>query len=163
MTLSPFMREVYASAPTDTRIIHTLELRLPQGVTLRYALGYSDETLGVDGVMQVFQAAQMDLALPTREAGGNQTIRFAVGVVDSEPYRLISEALATGLPAFLIYREYTNQDRTEPGFKQAKMLIKNGGFSGNALTIDASYYDFLNTAWPRERYTAESAPGVKYL
>lgn len=100
--------------------------------------------------------------LPERSTVGNQSLRFGLGVVDGRAHRLISDALDSGLPSYVVYREYVSTDTSAPAAAPKRMLIQGGDLNSNALQIEASYFDLLNLAWPRDRYTADKAPGVKY-
>ena len=35
--------------------------------------------------------------------------------------------------------------------------------SSSKIILEASYMDMLNLAWPRERYTNTSSPGIAYM
>jgi hypothetical protein len=63
----------------------------------------------------------------------------------------------------VIYRLYLESDKTAPAALPFEMVLSGGGFDGIMVGIEASYYDLLNTAWPRDRYTAEFAPGLRYI
>ena len=77
MAISTRLRTVYASAPTDTAIIATLDMELP-GEHVRLVDDFEDMTLGVNGVPQVFEACGLDIALPTKDNSGNQSLQFAL-------------------------------------------------------------------------------------
>lgn len=162
MAISKLLQTVYASAPTDVVIIPTLEIQAP-GETIRLVHAYEDQQLKVDGVMQTFESCSIQIALPAKDTSGNQTLTFGLGLVDGRAQRIIMDAIDTGQPSYLVYREYLSTDTSAPARTPIRMVISGGQFSGAMVQIEASYFDMLNTAWPRERYTVESAPGVKYL
>ena len=162
MTISTFLAQVYSSAPTDVIHYSTLEIELPTE-TLRFVVGFEEMQFGVNGVLQTFEPIQVDLSLPTAKQGGNQTLRFALGIVEPSIIMMVRDALDSGEPSYVTYREYTSADLLEPAYKPARMLVHGGAFERGQLQVECSFYDFLNTAWPRQRYTAETAPGIKYL
>jgi len=42
-------------------------------------------------------------------------------------------------------------------------VVVGGECSALSVQVEAQYFDMLNFAWPRERYTVDKAPGTKYL
>lgn len=151
-----------AGADLTTARIHTLDIELPGGEHVRLALGYENLSLGVDGVAQWFEACQLDLALPNRDTSGNQTLRFSLDLNDGRANRLIRDALESGEPASVVYREYLSIDTSAPAKAPQRMLILGGDLNNNAMQIEGSYYDLLNLLLTRDRFTAAAAPGVKY-
>ena len=163
MAISTRLRTVYASAPTDTAIIATLDMELP-GEHVRLVDDFEDMTLGVNGVPQVFEACGLDIALPTKDNSGNQSLQFALGILDDDRINeLVVTALDADQPVYLTYREYLSTDTSAPAAAPIRMTVLGGEFNEDTLGLEASYYDLLNTAWPRERYTLANAPGIKYL
>jgi hypothetical protein len=157
------LKLLYAGSDLTTVRILTLDIELPGDEHIRLANSYEDHMLGVEGVMQRFEACGMDIALPARDTSGNQYLQFALGVVDGRAHRLISDALDTGKPAYLVYREYLDADTSAPAAAPKRMLITGGDMSGSTLQVEASYFDLLGITWPRDRYTVENAPGTKYM
>lgn len=158
------LAEVYASAPTDEVIIPTLEIAVPGLAPIRICTGFEDHLLGVDGVMTLFEAGSLSITLPTVNAtSGQQTLQFGVANVNGIAQQHIDAALESGQATTLIYREYLSSDKTQPARRPYVMVLSGGTLEGGEAVFEASYYDLLNTAWPRERYTAETAPGIKYL
>jgi hypothetical protein len=43
------------------------------------------------------------------------------------------------------------------------MTVLSGDMQGSVIQIQAGFFDLLNTAWPRDKYTASFAPGLKYI
>lgn len=157
------LKTVYASAPVDSLVIQAIQIRVRGEVVHRVCLGFEDLYLGVDGVMRLFTAGALSIALPARNASGQQTLRFGASGVTGEAQRAIDEALENKDIVLLEYYEFLDQDRTAPAKRPYIMDIVGGGFEGVDVTLEASYFDLLNHAWPRERYTQQTAPGVQYL
>lgn len=153
---------VYASAPTDEVIIPTLEIQTPQE-WLRICTGFEDQLLGVDAEMVWFQAGNLQVALPAKNTSGQQTLKFGVWNVNGRAQRYVQEVLAAGVQVPVIYREYLASDKTAPARQPRVMTLIGGQFEGDEAAFECGYHDLLNARWPRERYTAQTAPGLKYL
>lgn len=152
-----------ASAPVGEMKIPTFEIRVPNAEPIRICTGYEDQELIVDGVLQVFQATSISFSLPGKNASGQQRLTFSVGNVNGEAQRHVDAALEQDERIELIYREYLSSDRSQPAKRPITMVIVGGTLEGIEAQFEASYYDILNAAWPRERYTSQNAPGIKYL
>lgn len=159
MATSEILQTVYASAPSGKVILPTLEIESAGMQSMRFVHGYEDMALGG----QLFEACQMSVSLPEKNTTGNQTLRFGVGLVDSRADKAVDAALENGAVVYLIYREFLSTDLSASASRPLRMEVVGGEFGEGALQVEASYFDMLNFAWPRDRYTAENAPGVKYL
>lgn len=157
------IKTVYASAPTDQVIIGSLEILVPGLDPLRVAADFESHWLGVDGVMQLFEAGPLSIALPSRDTRGNQALRFGVSGVSGQAQRYVEDALKASAPSTMIYREYLSSDKTAPASRPVTMDIVGGYFEGPDAIFEGSFYDLLNSAWPRERYTSITAPGIQWL
>jgi hypothetical protein len=154
---------VYASAPTDEVIIPTLEIQIPNGEPIRICSGFEDQVLGVDGVYHLFEAGSLSIALPKKDTSGQQTLTFGVANVSGIAQSYIDESLESGEQVPLIFREYLVSDKSAPARRPYTMVLVGGRLEGGEAQFEGSYQDLLNQAWPRERYTAQNAPGIKYL
>lgn len=154
---------VYASAPADEVILSTLEIAVPGLDPVRVVADFVDHELGVDGVMRRFEAASLTVTLPQQGTTGQQNLTFSVSNASGRAQGLVDAALTAGGQVQLIYREYLSSDKTQPARRPYTMVMTGGELQGVEAVFEASYYDLLNTAWPRERYTVETAPGLKYL
>lgn len=157
------IKTVYASAPTDQVIIGSLEILVPGSEPLRVAADYESHWLGVDGVMRLFEAGPLSIALPSRDTRGNQALRFGVSGVSGRAQRLVDQALQASEPSTMVYREYLESDKSAPASRPLTMDIVGGFFEGPDAVFEGSFYDLLNSAWPRERYTSITAPGIQWI
>ena len=127
-------------------------------------VGFKDVTATLETSATVtFIACGMDIALPDKDASGNQSLMFAIDNITGEAQRFVDDALTAGGEMLLIYREYLASDLSTPVSVPKTLNIIGGTFEGGTFQAEASYYDMLNTAWPRDRYTADFAPGIKYM
>lgn len=156
--------EVYASAPAGELIIPTLEIRVPGHDWLRICCGFEDHLLGIEGGEYVlFEAGSLSVSLPAKNSSGMQTLNFGVSNVRGTAQRYVHDALQADSTVLLIYREYLESDKSQPARRPRTMTLRGGTFERGEAQFECGYYDLLNTAWPRERYTPENAPGIKYL
>lgn len=159
MALSQLLEEVYNSAPTAERIYRTISLHGTGIDTINLVQDYVPQTLmGI-----VFEPCQMRVPPPPKAADGPQSLTLSIGLVDSRAQRIAVAAIESQQEVFLTYREFLKSDRQNPARTPLVMTVTGGTFEGDAVSIEAQYFDMLNLSWPRDRYTADKAPGVKYL
>lgn len=155
---------VYSSAPTDIIMIPTIEINHPSFDPIRICAGFNDVDAMLETSEQVtFVATGMDIALPAKDQSGQQVLTFAIDNVMGEVQQAIDASIDAGGQAKLIYRVYLSTDLSEPAEPPLEMTIVGGVLEGSVAQIQAAYYDLLNTAWPRERYTAKFAPCIRYM
>lgn len=157
------LQVVYASRPTDDFIIRTLEINVAGQPPIRICQGYKDYVLRVNGVPVLFEGGALSVSLPAKNSTGQQTLTFGVSGVNGIANKYVELALESDDIAIMTYREYLNSDRTAPARKPYVMSILGGAFEGPDAIFDGGYYDLLNSAWPRDRYTSITAPGTQYL
>lgn len=155
---------VYASAPADEVIIPTLEISHDAIETIRICAGFEDHDLTLENdETETFEAAGIEIALPKRDTSGQQTLTFAIDNVTGAAQAAIDAALEAGGEVAIVYREYLASDKSTPAATPIRMSLIGGRFEGGVVQLQAAYHDLLNYAWPRERYTAEFSPGLRYL
>lgn len=146
-------------------IIDTIELACPAWTESLYIVkGFEDMTLGLDGVVyKTFMAAPISIALPKKSNQGNQTLNFAIDNVTGQAQRLIDTAMEAGARITLTFRRYLNTDLSEPSEKPFYAVVLGGNVTGTTVQIEAGFMDILNYQWPRRLYTADFAPGLRYV
>ena len=158
------LETVYASAPADQVIIPTLEIDHPSFDTIRIAADFSDHTVTLEDMSVVtFEQSAFDYQLPNKDTSGNQTLTFAIENVTGRAQAALDAALATGGQITVTYREYLASDLSAPAGPPVVMTLIGASFERGLCQIQCAYFDLLNTAWPRQRYTAEFSPGIRYL
>ena len=162
--MSTLIERVYASAGSEV-IIDTVVLACPAWDEPLYIVkGYEDMTLGLDGVVfKTFMAAPIAIALPKKSNQGNQTLSFAIDNVTGQAQKLIDSALFFSQRITLTFRRYLNVDLTSPSEKPFYATVLGGNVTGTTVQIEAGFADILNFAWPRRLYTADFAPGLRYV
>src|SRR5699024_7480087 len=157
------LKTVYASAPDDELILITLEIRLSPTDVVRVVQGFENHMLGVDGVYQEFTAAAISVALPSSNTSGQQSLRFSIRGINSLIQRHMDAALESGAPITLTDREHLESDKSARARQPYIMTVSGIQLEVDEAQFEASYWDILNYAWPRQRYTEETAPVIKYL
>ncbi|GHC19531.1 DUF1833 family protein [Aidingimonas halophila] len=157
---------LYASAPVDEVLIPTLEIShpsFPDGPILT-CTGFEDHTVTLEtGEEVTFQGSGLDISLPSRDPSGQQNLQFAIENVTGIAQDAIDRALEAGGQIDVIYRSYIADQLSEPAEPPLKMVLVEPQFEGSTVQVTASFQDIINTAWPRDRYTATFAPGLRYI
>lgn len=155
---------VRASGGPDV-VIPTLELSCPiWAESLYICAGYEDITAITESSATVtFQAAGIDVSLPKKNNDGTQKLAFAIDNVRGDAQRLINDAKEVDARITITYRTYLASDLSAPAEKPYVMTALSATMKGPVVEISAGYFDMINSAWPRDRYTAEFAPGLKYI
>lgn len=155
---------VRASGGSDV-VIPTLELSCPVWPESLYiCAGYEDITAVTElGVTVTFQAAGIDVSLPKKNNDGTQKLAFAIDNVRGDAQRMISDARDVDARITITYRTYLYSDLSAPAEKPYVMTALSASMKGPKVEISAGYFDMINSAWPRDRYTADFAPGLKYI
>ena len=157
------LERVYASG--GDVIISTLELTCAAwSEPILLCNGFEDQSvLDENGRALTFLASGIAVSLPARTNSGAQNLNFAIDNVTGEAQAKIDAALEAGQQVSLIFRTYLASDLTAPAEAPYRMKVLGGTISGSQVQIQAGYFDLINVAWPRDLYTTQFAPGLKYL
>ncbi|WP_286936128.1 DUF1833 family protein [Achromobacter sp. UBA4530] len=153
------LAEVYASAPAGELIIPTLEIAIAGQAPIRICSGFEDHVLS--GML--FEAGSLSISLPAKNTTGMQTLNFGVAGVNSLVQKYFDQALETGEAVKITYREYLESDKSQPARRPYVMDLIGGSLQDGEAQLSAGFFDVLNLRWPRELYTAQNAPGIRYL
>lgn len=158
------LERVFASAGTEV-VIPTLEITCDAWSSpILLCSGFEDHTcITEDARTLTFIASAIQVALPKRDTAGTQLLTFAIDNVTGEAQQRVDQALDAGARVHLTFRHYVSSDLTAPAEPPLKFVVRDGVMEGSALQINAAFYDLINTAWPRNFYTADFAPGIKYF
>ena len=158
------IRTVYASAPSEYVILPTLEILVPGHAPIRVVAAYEDLAATLEtGETVIFQAGPFAYKEPRKDTNGQQTLTFSIANVTGEAQKAVEAAIDADVEVPINYRVYLSTDLTAPAKKPYKMIMRGGSFEGVMVQIEAGYFDLLNTAWPRLRYVADWAPGLRYM
>lgn len=162
--MSTILDIVRASGGTDC-IIPTLELTCPVwAASVFICAGFEDQTCGTeDGRTVTFLASGLDVSLPKKNNDGGQSLSIAIDNVRGDAQALIDQANDAGAKVSLIYRTYLESDLSAPAEPPFRMTLLSAKMDGPTVHISAGYFDLINNAWPRDRYTTTFAPGLRYL
>lgn len=155
--------QVYASG--GGVIIPTLELSCdawPGPILITH--GFEDQTVTTEDARTLtFIAAGIDISLPKKTNSGTQNLNFAIDNITGEAQRKVDDALAAQARVILTYREFLASDKSAPAQTPYRFVVRSGQMVGTSVQISAGFFDAINTAWPRDLYTTEFSPGIKYL
>lgn len=159
MALSEIIKVAYTSAPVNSLILRSFQVHGDGIETISLVHDYFEQTLG--GVLH--EPCQLSYRLPAKDTTGNQKLNFAFGLVDARAQKAIRAAIEANTVVYLTYREFMEDDKVNPARTPIVMTIVGGECEPLSVQVEAQYFDMLNFSWPRERYTADKAPGTKYL
>ena len=157
------LETVYASG--GDIIINTIELACPAWAdSIFICNGFENHTcIDENGREITFTAAGISVALPKKNNTGAQSLTFAIDNITGEAQQLIDEALEAEERVILTFRAFLASDKSVPADTPYRMTVLSGDMQGTVVQVQAGFFDLLNTAWPRDKYTAAFAPGLKYL
>lgn len=157
------LNQVYASS--GDVIISTLELSCPAWTApVLICNGFDNQTCVTEDLRTlIFIAAGIDVALPKKGNTGGQTLTFAIDNVTGEAQQKIDQALDDEQRITATYRMFLASDKSTPAEPPYKMTVLGGTMQGAGVQIQCGFFDLINTKWPRELYTTDFAPGLRYL
>lgn len=157
------LEQVYASG--GDVIIPTLELTCDAWTEpVLICAGFENQAcVTEDARALTFVAAGIDVSLPKKSNTGAQNINFAIDNITGEPQRKIDEALEAEERVIMTYREFLASDKSAPAQAPYRFVVRGGSMQGTSVQITAGFFDAINTAWPRDLYTLNFAPGIRYL
>jgi hypothetical protein len=158
------LERVFASGGTEV-VIATLELTCAAwSAPILLCNGFENHTCTTEDARTVtFVASAIAVALPKRNTQGTQLLTFSIDNITGEAQQLIDQALDANEQVHLTFRHYLSSDKTAPAEPPLKFVVKEGSMQGAQLNVSAAFFDMINTAWPRNFYTAEFAPGLKFF
>lgn len=160
MATSQILRQLYAN-PLDEVILPTVEIQLAGGIVIRAVIDQQDHILGGE----LYEASPITLDLPKRTKGERQRLSFRFAMLDDRYMNQIQDAIESGNVSYVTYSEWLESDKTTPIKRYPTMPILGGTHEpiSGAFSVEASYQDLLDTNALRQRFTAQNAPGVRYL
>lgn len=151
------LNEIYASG--GQLPIYCLKIENSVMGTLRYVLAYEDVKLAGD----IYKASGFTISLPESSDSGFTDLSFGICNVSGEVYSYIKELLdsVTPQPTYITLEQYHSESKI---LLYSLTLTMTGiQLDNNQAVFTASFADMLNTEFPKLRYTANNAPGLKYV
>ena len=153
-----------ANAALDV-IIRTLELTCPAWAAPVYiCTGFEDITaVTEDGRTITFIGANIDIALAAKNNKGNQTLAFAVDNTTGEVSQRVDQAIDGDARVTCIYRTYMSGNLTAPAEKPYVLSLLSGTIQGVEAQLQTGYFNMIGVAWPRNLYTVNDYPALRYI
>ncbi len=167
--MTSLLAQVYASAPEGEAIIPTLEIALAGKSTIRLVRAYTGGLMLLEDLSPVaHEASSFEYALPARNDTGQQMLNVAFADIDSRIREYLRYAIEQGESIILTLREYILDGTSSlpsgvPATAPLLMTVQAAEFKEGLVQVQCSYFDLLNSAWPRRRYTTDFAPGLRFL
>ena len=163
-TLKQAIKEAYASAPTNTVIYDTIELKHPLLTpTIRFVKDHFDLTATLEtGDEVVFTAYAFSLELP--EIGQKEStsyITVSIDNTDRSIYEKLRSIVTSTVPMTLTYRPYISTDLSTPQY-DPPLVLEMHEISTNisTITLKAKFRDFYNNFFSKSIYTYTEFPGA---
>lgn len=149
------LNEIYASGgqlPAVTLTIENEEIG-----ELNFILAYEDKK--IDDVL--YHASAFTVQMPERSDSGFTDLSFSICGVNGQCYDYIKRALASHATTFLTLKQWHSE--TKELLYTLTLTVTGGQLTRDQANFTASFCDMLNTEFPKLRYTANNAPGLKYV
>lgn len=151
------LNEIYASGgelPLYTLIIENAAIG-----TLRYVLAYDIMTLGGNE----YNPASFTISLPERSDSGFTDLSFGICNASGEIYSYIRELNNVNIPVptFITLEQWHSVNKEL--LYSLRLNMTGVQLDSSQAVFTASFADMLNTEFPKLRYTANNAPGLKYV
>ncbi|AIG00934.1 DUF1833 family protein [Pseudomonas fluorescens] len=157
-------REAVASGGKEA-FVRTLEITCPAwDEPVLICNGFKDRVCGTeDGRLLAFTAANIGIALPQKNNKGNQALAFAIDNTTGVVQQRADEALDANKKVTAVYRVYLASDTSAPCDRPYRMTLQSDAFEGNSSNLPFGFFDLIGTSWPRELYSTNFTPCLKYL
>lgn len=162
--LGQIYRESLASGGKEA-FVRTLELTCPAwDSSVLICNGFKDRICGTeDGRLLTFEAANIGIALASKNNKGNQALAFGVDNTTGRVQAFADQALDANARVTATYRVYLASDLSAPCEKPYRMSVDSDSFEQNQATMQCGFFDLIGTAWPRALYSTNFTPCLKYL
>lgn len=156
--------EVFASAG-ESVIIRTLEIYCPAWADSVFICdGFEDQScVTEDGRLINFQAANIGIQLAKKNNKGNQALSFSVANADGDVQRRVDAALDADARVTATYRTYLSTNKLAPSERPYRLTVMSGTLQGVVAQLQCGFFDLIGVGWPRDAYTVNFVPGLRYL
>lgn len=164
MPITPELKRVYASAPTDTRYVECLSLWHPNwGTWLHFTSDVQAWTFALEtGELVDFQAVPFTVVLPLQDGKGQQDLQIGLENVGREAMDYIELAsLTPSVSIDVVYRVYLDRPHSLPQQDPPlRLTLSNIVVTLDVITGTATRADTLNRRFPSEVYRLDTYPGL---
>jgi hypothetical protein len=173
--LSQALKEAYASAPSDSVILHTLELRHPsfkdedgKQIAVRVVRDHQDLVARLEptaplnpGERVTFVAMGFDLELPPIDTAPVPEITLTLDNVSREIITHLEAAASSQAKIEITYRPYLSDDLEGPQMDPPfTLVLTEVSATATSVTGRARMLDVGNKAFPGDTYSAKRFPGL---
>lgn len=164
MTISQTLLEVNASVGNNY-IIRTLELTCDAWDSpVLICNGYEDQTVtDENGRVLTFTAANIGIELAAKNNKGNQALAFGVADGSGEVNRRTDTATEARVRVNAIYRTFLEHNTSAPQETPWHLTVAAVNMKGVIAQLQAIFFNMLGVAWPRNLYTTNVAPGLRWI
>lgn len=155
----------YCSGSSEQVLLQTLEITCAAWAEpVLLCQGFENQTcVTEDGRSLIFLASGMDIALPKSQGSARQELIFGLDNVSRAAQSLLSLSIDLQVEVTLTRRAYLWPNLSAPSEAPTVMTVVGAAFDATAAQVKAGLLDLLNTRWPRDLYTLDRFPGIRYV
>jgi len=155
------LKRVYASAPSERRVVDTLELSHPLFPQVYFITKDSQAWVFMAaGVLVTFLPVPFAIKLPTTDGKGQQDLDIVLDNIGREAMDALE--LAAALPTTnvaAVLRRYLDVPESEAKY-ELRLAIQSFVVSAGTIQATATRADTLNKPFPTELYRVDLYPGL---
>lgn len=162
-SLTDAIKEAFAVSPSDTYVIHTLEI---EQTGVQSSVYLSQTKAGVNaydenGVEHTFVGAGFQFTLPPSDEDGFKSLNISIDNVNRQVTDFIETARQSKVAVKVIYRPYVNTDLTAPAMDPPLVLyLKDVQITPMQVTGKCTFMDLVNKKFPSELYQRVKFPSL---
>jgi hypothetical protein len=162
-SLSEAIKEAYASCPSETLYLETIEISHSESSTHFYLVrDRADWSLTLENAVQItFEKCPFRFSLPASGENGVQELNLAIDNVDRRISDFLESVENSLEPVRVIYRVYLASDTSAPQNNPPMTLtLRDVVVTTVEITGKATFLDLLNRKFPTEYYTRDRFPSL---
>lgn len=161
--MSRTIQQAYASGgDAPLFIVQIKNESLPNG-SLCYAYSNQDLTvISETGATLNAEGTRMAISLPERADKSYQTMQIQIDNVSGLAFGHMMAVRSGRKKVTVILRKYLPEDLSKPAENPIEMSATVASITPKSFALSCSFFDLLNKAWPKLRYTPKNTPGLKY-
>lgn len=162
----PLKRRVYASAPNNIEVITCMRITGASFEPINIVKGDRNYLIDIDGQPVLFEQGQITYEKPENTAGAVQSMTFGFAGVSRQALKYAVESIENKTPVFVELFEFAVIDGESTPvllYRSRAIQVVSGRINSSTASFQAMTQDLLNRRYPRQRYTPQNAPGIKYI